>query len=65
MRQDASEVVRSFTDKFGTIICRDLLGFDFSDTEAARHFRESGIWKEKCDKYVQFTIEKLFELEQK
>jgi len=64
-RQDASEVVRSFTDKFGTIVCRDLLGFDFSDTEAARRFRESGIWKEKCDKYVQFTIEKLFELEQK
>ncbi len=64
VRQDASEVVRSFTDKFGTIICRDLLGFDFSDTEAARRFRDSGIWREKCDKYVQFTIEKLFELEQ-
>ena len=65
VRQDASEVVRSFTNKFGTIICRDLLGFDFSDTEAARRFRESGIWREKCDKYVQSTIEKLFELEQK
>jgi C_GCAxxG_C_C family probable redox protein len=62
-RQDASEVVRSFTDKFGTIICRDLLGFDFSDTEAARRFREEGIWREKCDKYVQFIIEKLYELD--
>jgi len=64
-RQDASELVRNFTERFGTIICRDLLGFDFSDAEAARQFRESGIWKEKCDKYVQFVIEKLYELDRK
>ena len=64
-RQDASELVKSFTEKFGTIICRDLLGFDFSDAEAARRFRESGIWKEKCDNYVQFVIEKLYELDRK
>ena len=64
-RQDASELVKSFTEKFGTIICRDLLGFDFSDTEAARRFRESGIWKERCDNYVQFVIEKLYELDRK
>ena len=64
-RQDASELVKSFTEKFGTIICRDLLGFDFTDAEAARRFRESGIWKEKCDNYVQFVIEKLYELDRK
>ena len=64
-REDASELVRSFTDKFGSIICRDLLGFDFSDTEATRRFRESGIWKEKCDNYVQFVVEKLYELSEK
>ena len=64
-RRDASEVIRSFTDKFGTIICRDLLGFDFSDAEAARHFRESGMWKEKCDNYVKFVIEKLYELDKR
>jgi len=62
-RQDASEVVRTFTERFGTIICHDLLGFDFSDAEAARHFRESGIWREKCDSYIHFTIEKLYELD--
>ena len=63
VRQDASEVVRTFTERFDTIICHDLLGFDFSDAEAARRFRESGLWKEKCDNYVQFTIEKLYELD--
>jgi len=64
-RQDASELVKSFTEKFGSIICRELLGFDFSDSEARRKFQESGIWKEKCDNYVQFAIEKLYELDEK
>jgi len=62
-RQDASELVRSFTEKFGTIICRDLLGLDLSNPEVRRQFRESGIWKEKCDNYIQFVIEKLYELD--
>ena len=62
-RRDASELVRSFTEKFGTIICRDLLGLDLSNPEVLRQFRESGIWKEKCDNYIQFVIEKLYELD--
>ena len=62
-RQDASELVRSFTEKFGTIICRDLLGLDLSNPEARRHFIESGIWKEKCDNYILFVLEKLYELD--
>ncbi len=62
-RQDASELVRSFTEKFGTIICRDLLGLDLSNPEARRHFIESGIWKEKCDNYILFALEKLYELD--
>jgi C_GCAxxG_C_C family probable redox protein len=64
-REQASELVQNFTETFGTIICRNLLGFDFSDTEAARQFRESGAWEEKCDNYVQFVIKKLYELDEK
>ena len=62
-RQDASALVKSFTKKFGAISCRDLLGFDFSDDEARQRASESGIWKKKCDSYVQFVIEKLYELD--
>lgn len=64
-RRDASELVRSFTEKFGTIICRDLVGLDFSQPGAYRQFLESGIWKEKCDHYLQFAIEKLYELDER
>lgn len=62
-RRDASELVRSFRERFGAITCRDLLGLDFSDPEDYQRFRESGIGEQKCDNYVKFAIDKLYELE--
>jgi C_GCAxxG_C_C family probable redox protein len=64
-REDASHLVRAFINKFGTIACRDLVGIDFSRPGAYRAFKESGISKDKCYKYVQFVIEKLYELDEK
>ena len=64
-RRDAGELVNSFTEKFGTIICRDLLGFNFSDTETRKKALESGAWAQKCDSYIRFVLEKLYELDEK
>jgi hypothetical protein len=36
---------------------------DFSKPGEYQKFLESGIWKDKCEKYVEFMIEKLYELE--
>ena len=63
-RQDANTLVAAFTEKFGSIICRDLLGLDFSNPEEYRRFQESDISKEKCDKFIQFVIEKLYEFDE-
>ncbi len=64
-RQDASELVKSFVDKFGSISCFELVGIDFSKPGGYQQFQESGVRKEKCDNYVQFVIEKLYELDAK
>ena len=64
-RQDASELVRSFAQKFNNIICIDLVGVNFSQPEKFQQYLESGAWKEKCDGSVQFIIEKLYELDRK
>lgn len=64
-REDAAELVRAFKERFGAISCYDLLGIDFSQPGAYQDFRESGIWKDKCNKYVEFVIEKLYELDDK
>ena len=62
-RHYAGKLVRNFTKQFGDITCRGLLGLDFSKPGEYQRFRESGVWKEKCEKYVQYTIEKLYEFE--
>lgn len=62
-RQKARKLVQSFTDTFGTIICQELLGVDFSDPQVARQFFQSGKGEGKCNSYVQFIIEQLYELD--
>jgi hypothetical protein len=63
-RHDAGRLVGSFIERFGTIACADLVGIDFSKPGAYHSFVESGTWEEKCNKYVEFVIEKLYELDE-
>ncbi len=64
-REEASELVKSFLEKFGTIICRELIALDFSKPEVYRQFQQSGIWKDKCNVYAGYIIEILYELNDK
>ena len=59
----AGMLVAHFNRHFGDITCRGLLGIDFTKPGAYQTFRESGLWKEKCNKYVEFIIERLYEYE--
>ncbi len=63
--EDAAELVRSFIQRFGAVTCVGLIGLDFSDEKATKQARESGLFEQKCQKFVQFVIEKLYELEDK
>ena len=64
-RKEAGELAKDFIDKFGTLTCRELIGLDFSQPEQYSRFKETRMWEEKCDHYVQFVIERLYELEGK
>ena len=64
IRRLSGEVVRRFTEEFGSITCLDLVETDFSKPGEYKRFRESGVWKDKCNNYVGFIIETLYEFEQ-
>jgi C_GCAxxG_C_C family probable redox protein len=64
-RQHANELIKTFIEKFGAISCLELVGIDFSRPGNYQHFQESGISKEKCDRYVEFVIGKLYEMDTK
>ena len=64
VRSLSSQLVRSFAERFGAILCLDLVGVDFSRPHEYQRFLESKIWQERCDHYVQFVIEQLFRYEE-
>jgi hypothetical protein len=59
----SAKIVTDFKQRFGDITCSGLIGMDFSKPGEYEKFLESGIWKDKCEKYVEFMIEKLYEIE--
>jgi C_GCAxxG_C_C family probable redox protein len=63
--EEAGELIRSFIHEFGAVNCFELIGVDFSDEEARKRARESGLFEQKCHKQIQFVIEKLYELDEK
>jgi hypothetical protein len=63
-RHYAGKLVRDFSKQFGDITCRGLLDIDFDKPGAYQKFRESGIWKEKCNRYIEYLIEQMYAFEE-
>ena len=62
--QKAAEFQAAFTERFGSTICRDLLGYDLSVPGELEKARESGRMTEACSAYVRGASEILQELMQ-
>lgn len=60
------EMARKFKQEFsarhGSCVCRELIGYDFSDPEQAQAARESGVLLEKCPEYVETACDILEQL---
>ena len=54
----------AFTERFGSTICRDILGFDLSKPGELEKARESGNMSERCPGFVRGASEILQELMQ-
>lgn len=51
-----SEFIRRFEDKYGTIICKKLLGYDLSNPEEYTLLNEKGMFKSMCPKFIEDAI---------
>lgn len=63
IRKHADQFVKDFNSQFGDFTCRELIQMDFSQPGEYKRFRQSDIWKHKCEKYVQYAIERLYAFE--
>jgi C_GCAxxG_C_C family probable redox protein len=51
------EFLQRFESKHGTILCRDLLGFDISTPEGRRQAQEKGLFTSLCPLFVRDAAE--------
>jgi C_GCAxxG_C_C family probable redox protein len=63
IRMRAGELVKEFEKNFGTIVCRDLVGLNFSNPLEYRKFSDSATFRERCNKAIEFGIDMLYVFE--
>jgi C_GCAxxG_C_C family probable redox protein len=60
----AAKYCREFENQFGSVICSELCGYDFSKPENYLQYREDGIWAKTCYKFVVWAVDKIRKLNQ-
>ena len=55
--QIAEDFMKRFMEKKGTVVCRELLGYDLSKTEDMEKIQELNLFKTTCPKMVRCATE--------
>jgi len=51
------ELLRAFERRHGTLLCRELIGFDLSTPEGWKQAKEKGVFKKICPGVVRDAVE--------
>ena len=60
----SAQFAKEFEREFGSVICPNLCGYDFSDPNAFMEYIKDGIWGKKCYKYAIWAIDNIRKLMQ-
>lgn len=55
----SAQFAKEFEKEFGSIICPDLCGYDFSDPNAIMEYIKNGVWGKTCYKYALWAIDNI------
>jgi len=58
----AQKLYKRFERQHGSVLCRELIGYDLSNPEELEKARESKVFEEKCVNFVRKAVETLVEL---
>lgn len=61
---NASKYAREFENHFGSVVCSELCGYDFSNPERYMAYRDDGIWEKICYKFVVWAVDEIRKLTQ-
>jgi len=61
-RRITARLMDAFAAEHGAVDCRELLGMDLRTEEGHAAFIDSGIWRDRCMRQIEFSIRRLAEL---
>ncbi len=61
-RSVVQTLLDDFTDEFGSVECRDLIGIDLRAPGAHDAFIASGVWRDRCMRQIEFVVRRLASL---
>ena len=61
----SAQFAKEFEKQFGSVICPDLSGYDFSDPNAIMEYVKNDVWGKTCYKYVLWAIDNIRKLMKK
>ena len=47
----------AFEKKFGSVVCPDLCGYDFSDQDDFVNYFKNNVWEKTCHKFVTWAVD--------
>lgn len=53
----AAKYCSEFEKQFGSVICSELCGYDFSQPENYLQYRDKGVWQKTCYKFVVWAVD--------
>ena len=60
----AAKYASEFENQFGTVVCKELCGYDFSTEEGFLDYKKNNIWGKTCYKFVVWAVDKIRKLNQ-
>jgi C_GCAxxG_C_C family probable redox protein len=51
--------MQAFREAHGTVVCRELTGFDLTTPEGHQAFLDSGIWRNRCMAHIEHMVSRL------
>ncbi|MHA2394981.1 MAG: C-GCAxxG-C-C family (seleno)protein [Promethearchaeota archaeon] len=58
----AGKFATKFEEKFGSICCKDISGYDLTKPEEYTKYRENQTWEKTCHEFVLFAIDQVRKL---
>jgi len=60
--QLAQKLYKQFEKHYGSVMCRELIGYNLSNPKELKEARKSGVFDEKCIGFVKMVVQTILEL---